>query len=707
MGAFLNCYDIFCARSLVFSLHNDLFELQFLYTRILKGHKMSRYLLEIGTEELPYKFIVQAINQLKEIFENFLDNNKIKYDVVEVLATPRRLAVILNGLSDRQPDDEKIVKGPIKNIAYDEEGNLTKAGLGFGNKFGVTANNLFLKDNYLHAKIFSKGKLTSEILQENVPQLVLKLQGSHFMRWASYDEKFSRPIRWIVSLLDNRQIPIEIIGVKSSKISRGHRFSERNIEISNSVEYVEKLRKAHVIVDQNERKKIIVDSSKRTADKFDAEVRYNDDLLDEVTFLTEYPIPVICDFDEKYLNIPENVTVTVMASHQRYFALYKDNELLNKFITIANYVGDDFSNIKAGNERVIVARLDDAIFFFNEDTKKPFDNYVDALKGITFQKGMGSVYDKTQRIIKLSKIISDRLGEKSPTIERTALLCKADLTTSLVFEFTELQGFIGADYAKNSGEDSRVAQGIKEHYFPLSSESELAEGIEGQIVGIADKIDTICAVFVDGKKPTGSSDPLGVRRAALGIIKTIITKYLNIDLSDLIKSSVDLLPIKSDVTNQIEEFFIQRLIIFLSENYRKDVLEACIKNKNPLTDLCDFVQRVRFLSELINFSDFNRLAESSNRISRILKNDFDGQVNPSLFTCDAEINLYESIKHIKDTTYELLFAGLKETNIYVEKFFEDVLVMDENESIKNNRLTMLSMLNKKYKLIADFSALQI
>lgn len=668
---------------------------------------MSRYLLEIGTEELPYKFIPQAVDQLKYGFESFLDSNNIGYDLVEVLATPRRLAVIIHGLAEKQPDEEKVVKGPIQNVAYDDDGNLTKAGLGFGNKYGVMASDLFLKDNYLHAKIFSKGKLVSELLKENVQQIVLKLQGPYFMRWAGFDEKFSRPIRWIVSILNDKEVPVQIVDVKSSRFTRGHRFSEHNVEITNAVEYVEKLRKASVIVDQNERKELIIDLTKKVANKLNAVAHYDEDLLDEVTYLCEYPVPVVCDFEEKYLNIPEKVTVTVMASHQRYFALYKDEKLLNKFITIANYLGSDFSNIKAGNERVIVARLDDAIFFFNEDTKKPFESHIEKLKGITFQKGMGSVYDKTQRIVKLSKLISDKISETSPTIERTALLCKADLTTSLVFEFTELQGFIGADYAKHSGEDDKVVQGIKEHYFPLNAESDLAEGIEGQIVGIADKLDTICAVFVDGKKPTGSSDPLGVRRAALGVIKTIITKYLNLDLSRLIKNAVELLPKQTDVVDQIEEFFVQRLIILLSENYRKDILEACSKNKNPLADLCDFVQRVRFVTEMIETPSFNSIAESSNRISRILKSDVDIQIKPALFTCDAEMNLYESIKQIKETTYEKLYSGLQSANPFIEKFFEDVLVMDKDESVKTNRLAMLTMLNKKYRLIADFSALQI
>lgn len=676
-----------------------------------------KYLLEIGTEELPYKFIPQAIDQLKNGFEKFFKEHSIKFSSVEVLATPRRLAVIVDGLAEKQPDEEKIVKGPIKKVAYDANGNLTQAGKGFLNKNNVNEKDAYVENDYLHAKIFIKGKMTAEALKENAAQIVLKLQGPHFMRWAEFDEKFSRPIRWIVSILDDKELPIEIIDVKSSKFSRGHRFSngahisaENNLEIKNADEYVETLKKAHVYVNQQERKELIISLTKKEADKLGAIAYYDEDLLDEVTYLCEYPVPCVCDFDAKYLDVPEKVTVTVMTQHQRYFPLYKNEKLINKFITITNFLGNDFSNIKAGNERVIVARLDDGIFFFNEDTKKPFENYVENLKGVTFQKGMGSVYDKTQRIIDLTEYIAVELNKNNSldTIKRTALLCKADLTTSLVFEFTELQGFIGSDYARTSGEDEKVVQGIKEHYFPLNAESELAQGIEGQIVGIADKLDTICAVFVGGKIPTGSSDPLGVRRAALGIIKTIVTNNLNLDLSKLIKKALALLPKQNDSTDKIEEFFVQRIIIFLAETYKKDVLEACSNNKNPLIDLCDFVKRVELVSTWIATPEFMPMLESANRISRILKDDIkETDVVPSLFTFEAEKGLYEKINDIKNESYENLYDGLKKANPSIEKFFEDVLVMDKDEKIKQNRLSMLNSLKKKYDLIADFSALQM
>ncbi|MDE6138004.1 MAG: glycine--tRNA ligase subunit beta, partial [Candidatus Gastranaerophilales bacterium] len=417
---------------------------------------------------------------------------------------------IIDGLDTKTADEEKIVKGPIKNVAFDENGNLTKAGEGFARKNNLAKEDLYIEDNYVHAKIIVKGKSISELLQENVPSIFMKLQGAHFMRWGYNEAKFSRPIKWIVSILDNEEVKIKIIDKESSTYSRGHRFSSiQEVEITSPAKYLEIMRSVNVIANQNERKQVIVEKAKEEAAKIGAEPYYTEDLLEEVTFITEYPVPALCEFDPRYLDIPEEVTVTVMAVHQRYFALYKDGKLTNKFITMTNYLGTEFENIKAGNVRVIKARLDDAVFFFNEDTKKPLIDYVKSLKGITFQKGMGTMFDKTQRLIKLSNQIAQDLNIDTKDIERTATLCKADLTTNLVFEFTELQGFIGADYARVSGENDKVVQGIKEHYFPLNAEEDTAKGIEGQIVGIADKIDTVCAVFAAGKKPTGSSDPLG------------------------------------------------------------------------------------------------------------------------------------------------------------------------------------------------------
>ena len=679
---------------------------------------MSKYLLEVGCEELPYKFIPSAIQQLKTGFENFLNSNKVEFEDVKVYATPRRLAVIVSGLEKESKDEIKVVKGPIKKVAYDENGNLTKAGEGFCRKNGINPEDLYIEDDYIHAKITIKGKSIVELLKENVPSIVLKLQGSHFMRWADNDEKFSRPIRWIVSILDREEV--KIIDKESSNVTRGHRFAQQNVYINNPDDYVEIMRNCCVIVDQEERKQRIIDRAKEEAAKLGATPYYTDDLLEEVTFITEYPVPAVCEFNPDYLRLPEELVVTVMAVHQRYFALYKDGKLINKFITMTNYLGDEFENIKAGNVRVIKARLDDAVFFFNEDTKKPLADYVEDLKGITFQKGMGSMYDKAQRLVKLSKLM---VGN-NPTVERTALLAKADLTTNLVFEFTELQGFIGADYARVSGEPDCVCEGIKEHYFPLNADGEIAVTTEGQIVGIADKIDTICAVFAEGKKPTGSSDPLGVRRAALGVIRTILANDLKIDLTKLITETLLLLPVSTEgeniadkfkkaagscisrvsgkVTDEIYEFFIQRLIIFLSEKYSKNVLEACAVNKNPLVDLTDYIKRVEAVSKL----NSEAVLESANRVLRILKEDSKKSVNKNLFKEPAESMLLNQIETVsEELDYDAYLKQLEEINPSVEKFFNDVLVMDKDENVKENRLALLTMLKGKYNHLADFSKL--
>lgn len=682
---------------------------------------MSKYLLEVGCEELPYKFIPSAIKQLKTGFENFLNSNKVTFEKVDVYATPRRLAVIVSGLEKQSKDEEKIVKGPIKKVAYDENGNLTRAGEGFCKKNGISPEDLYIENDYIHAKIVIKGKSIVELLKDNVPAIVLKLQGSHFMRWAENEVKFSRPIRWIVSILDNEEVKIKIIDRESSNVTRGHRFAEeKEAVITSPDDYIEILRKHNVIVNQEERKQLIIERAKEEAAKLGAEPYYTDDLLEEVTFITEYPVPAVCEFSTEYLKLPEELVVTVMAVHQRYFALYKDGKLINKFITMTNYLGKNFENVAAGNVRVIKARLDDAVFFFNEDTKKPLVDYVEDIKGITFQKGMGSMYDKAQRLVKLSKLM---VGN-NPTVERTALLAKADLATKLVFEFTELQGFIGADYARVSGEPENVCEGIKEHYFPLNADGEIAKTLEGQIVGIADKMDNICAVFAEGKKPTGSSDPLGVRRAALGIIRTILANDLKIDLATLVNETLLLLPISTvgegfvdkvkkaagscvnrvsgKVTEEIYDFFIQRLIIFLSDKYQKNVLEACAANKNPLTDLADYIKRVEAVSKL----NSPAMLESANRVLRILKEDSKKSVNKALFKEPAESMLLSQIETVSENAdYDKYLKQLEEINPSVEKFFNDVLVMDKDENVKENRLALLTLLKSKYAYLADFSKL--
>ncbi|HIS88690.1 TPA: glycine--tRNA ligase subunit beta [Candidatus Avigastranaerophilus faecigallinarum] len=671
---------------------------------------MNKYLLEIGTEELAYKFIPSAMEQLKNEFSKTLEENEIKFSDIKVYATPRRLAVIIENIAEKQEDIEKTIKGPIANIAYDENGNLTKAAIGFANKNGINPEKLYKQDNYVWAKIEQKGKDTKELLKSAVPNIILKLKGTHFMRWADLDIKFQRPIRWIVSLFNEEKVEIEIANIKSSNITRGHRFSKTEIEIKNPDEYLTVLESAKVIADVQKRKETIVKLAKEKAKEIGAEIAIDEDLLDEVTFITEWPVPVICSFEEKYLQIPEKVVVTVMAVHQRYFPLYKEGKLLNKFITISNYVGDTFENIKAGNERVVKARLEDAIFFVQEDTQKPLLSYLEALKGVTFQKGFGSVYDKTQRICELSKQIAKDLNIPTQTIERTALLCKADLVTKLVFEFTELQGYIGADYALRSGESKEVSKGIMEHYFPLNADSEVAESIEGQVVGIADKIDTVVTVFADGKKISGSQDPLGVRRATLGILKTILNKDLKINITKLLKQTIELLPVQIEDKNKLFEtvksFMEQRLIILLSDKYKHDILEACISEKDVLSDLKDLTVRLDIVSDIVNKDTYSQFHESINRIIRLIKteNDFT-DVKEDLFVIQAEKDLYNAAKNINENTldYNQLEEKLVKIIPFITEFFDKVLVMDKDENIKRNRLNLLYSIKQKFAKLADFS----
>ena len=672
---------------------------------------MNKYLLEIGTEELAYKFIPSAMEQLKAEFSKALNDNEVKFSEIKVYATPRRLTVLIENLPEKQDDVLKTVKGPIANIAYDEAGNLTKAALGFANKNGVAPEQLFKQDNYVWAKIEQKGKDVKDILKNIVPEIILKLKGTHFMRWADLDIKFQRPIRWMVSLFNNEVVEFEVANIKAGNITRGHRFADvKEVEIKSPDEYLSALEKVNVIADVQKRKETIAQLATAKAKEIGADIVMTEDLLDEVTFITEWPIPVICSFEEKYLQIPEKVAVTVMAVHQRYFPLYKDGKLLNKFITISNYVGDYFENIKAGNERVVRARLEDAVFFVNEDTQKPLVSYLEDLKGVTFQKGFGSVYDKTMRICELAKKLAKKLDAPIVSVERTALLCKADLVTKLVFEFTELQGYIGADYALRCGEEIQVSKGIMEHYLPLNAESELAEGIEGQIVGIVDKMDTVVTVFADGKKISGSNDPLGVRRATLGILKTVIQKSLDVDLNELLKNTIELLPVqvadKTALYNNVKDFFEQRLIVLLSDKYKHDVLEACISNKDVLSNLKDFIVRLDIVSDIVKKESYAQFHEAINRIIRITKNEEgSATVDSNLFNSNAELNLWNKVALIKEEelSYDKLEDSLISVIPEITSFFDDVLVMDKDEDVKNNRIALLNTIKKKFAVIADFS----
>ncbi len=681
------------------------------------------FLLEVLVQELPYKFIPSAIEQLKSSSEKLFKENGLSYSAINVYATPRRLALLVDDLSLSQETVTKDLKGPILSIAKDANGNLTPAGLGFAKKNGVEPSDLYEKDNYIFARVEIKGKSASEIIKENVQDLILKLQGAHFMRWGYNSEKFSRPIENVVALLGNEVVELNILDKKATNKTQGHRYSQnREIEISEPKAYVETLKKANVIVKQDERQALVMELAQKCAQENGLSINFDnmEELLEEITYITEWPVPVMCDFEEKYLQVPDIVTTTVMTAHQRYFPLWdKQGKLSNKFITMANFLGDDFSNIKAGNERVIVARLEDGVFFFKEDTKTKLIDKLENLKGMTFQKGLGSLYDKTQRMIKISDKLADILNVQDKTdILRCATLAKCDLSCKLVFEFTELQGFIGQDYATIDGEKDIVAKGISEHYFPLGAYSELPSNIVSQIVSIADKIDTICALFISTqgdkkkKRPTGSADPLGARRAAIGVLRILIENKLNINLENLLKYSLDLLSkefeieLEATISDELKEFFTSRLMFMFEKEYSSNILSSAL-TLEPLNDLTRFVLRIEALKKYSNDNDFALIKENAVRINRILKDDKFNQVDEKLFVLEEEKSLYDAISaHNADNkNIDEYILSLKILIQPIVQFFDKVLVMDKDEKIKNNRIALLNQLKDKFSVVCDFEKL--
>ena len=689
---------------------------------------MKNFLLEVLVQEMPYKFVESGLGQLKSAFEKLFLENGLKYKEIKGYATPRRLAVLVENLDSQQEDTVKDIKGPILKVALDENGKYTMAALGFAKKNDVKESELYQKDGYIFAKVQKKGRLTKNILEENIENIILKLQGSHFMRWSNFEEKFTRPIENIVAILDDETLDFKVIDKKATNKTRGHRFAQnKEVEIKNPLNYLEDLKSVNVYADIQERKDLIVKSASDLAQSHGLCINFKnlDDLLDEVTFITEYPVPVMCEFNERYLEIPDIVSTTVMSKHQRYFPLYdiKTGKLSNKFITMANFVGKDkesFDNIKSGNQRVVSARLEDGIFFYNEDVRNSLESKIEHLKGMTFQRDFGTLFDKTQRIEKISEYLCKDLKFDDTLTKdtlRAAKLCKADLSTKLVFEFTELQGFIGENYALKSGEKENVASAIKEHYFPLNANSELPQSKEGMVVSISDKIDTISAVFLSTqkdkkkKRPTGSNDPLGVRRAAIGILRIIIESGFRVDIEKLIDFSVRQiaqefnLEVELTLKSELMDFITDRLFVMLEENFDSEILES-LRKTSPLSDLKLFNQKCEDLKKEKDSKEFREFIEQAKRISRITegidKKILDRSLTESILKTDEEKNLLRGSFEIK--TYDLKSVkDLYKLTPLINSFFEAVLVNDENIEDKNNRLALLLKLRSSFDTFADFT----
>ena len=683
---------------------------------------MNNYLLlEIGVEELPSRFGQTTLDQIENNLSKLLKEERINFDNIEKYATPRRLTFVIKNLADKATDLEEEVKGPAKKIAVDADGNFTKPALGFMKSKGLDPENVYFKQlgnaEYLFGTIKQEGKHTSEVLKNIVPEAIKNVTFPKAMRWGGKNMRFARPIRWMVALLNNEVLDIDLEGIKSSNITRGHRFlGEKEFEVNSVEEYFEKLDKNFVVLDQHKRKEMIRKQAVEVAKSLGGEVELDEDLLEEITFLVEYPTAFYGEFDEEYVKLPKEVVTTPMKEHQRYFPVLKDGKLLPNFIAVRNGDSNRIDLVKAGNEKVLRARLADALFFYHEDTKKPLESFVDKLQTVVFQAKLGTVYDKTLRIEKLSQVILNELNmtESKENTLRAAKLCKADLVTNMVFEFTELQGIMGRDYAQVSGENEEVCQGIFEHYLPRFAGDILPETNTGIALSIADKLDSIAGFFAIGIKPSGSQDPYALRRQALGILSILLDRKLSVNLNNLINAALDnysnLEFNKEEVASQIVEFFVERVKnLFKDLGIRYDVIDAVLNNN--LDDISDIHTRALELNRWLQKDELVEMLTAFNRVSTLAEKATTDIVKEDLLKEDAEIKLYNGFKEIKSNVESLLldkkynealdaFATLRPL---VDNLFDNVMVMDKDEAIKENRLGLLKQIYSTMLTICDFS----
>ncbi|MFR8869846.1 glycine--tRNA ligase subunit beta [Paraclostridium sordellii] len=683
---------------------------------------MKNYLLfEIGVEELPARYVNSAMEQLKLNIVKSFDENRITYDSVNVYSTPRRLTVVVDNICERQEDLEEEVKGPAKKIAVDADGNLTKPLLGFMKSKGIKEEDLYFKqvgkEEYAFGKIKQEGKLTSEVLKTVLPEAIKSMTFPKAMRWGGKNMRFIRPIRWMVCILNDSVLDIELEGIVSGNVTKGHRFlGESEFEVNTLDEYLAKLKENFVILNQDERKSIIKEQCEEVAKSLGGEIELDEELLEEVTHLVEYPTAFYGEFDEDYAKLPKEVVITPMKQHQRYFPVLKDGKLLPNFIAVRNGDSHRIDNVKSGNEKVLEARLADALFFYKEDTKKSLESYIEKLKTVVFQAKLGTVYDKTLRIEKLANDILDKLNEsgvKEDTL-RAAKLCKADLVTGMVFEFTELQGVMGREYAKVSGENENVAEAIFEHYLPRFAGDILPKTKEGIVLSIADKLDSIAGFFAIGIQPTGSQDPYALRRQALGIINILMDNNLDISLKELVDLTLDNYSFiefnKEEVLNQIMDFFKDRIKnLFRDLGIRYDVIDAILSSN--IDDIADMYARANALNSWIDKDELVEMLTAFNRVATLAQKAETDKVDINLMREEAEFNLYQQFQEIRSNVEHLLadkeytkaldaFASLRPA---IDNMFDSVMIMDKDEAIKNNRLAILKQIYDIMLNICDLS----
>jgi glycyl-tRNA synthetase beta chain len=686
---------------------------------------MKELLLEIGTEEIPAGFISQALSDLESLAQKELEASRIDFEGMRTLATPRRLVLYIASLSEKQKDIEVKKVGPSKQSAFDEKGNPTKAATGFAKSQSVKVESLTLtqteKGEYVCAIKKEIGRPTLELLPSMLPKLILSIPFQKSMRWAEVSIRFARPIHWILALFGGEVIPFKLGNMMSGNVTFGHRFMHSgSIPVTTFHSYLEKTKEAFVLVDPLERKKKIEEEIVRTATSVSGKTLRDEDLLNEVNFLVEYPIALCGTFDREFLSLPGEVLIHSMKEHQRYFPVTDENgTLLPHFIVISNIASNDQRVVVKGNERVLRARLSDAAFFFRDDMKIPLEQRLEQLKQVVFQAKLGTSYEKVMRFKELALFISERINPTfQASVERTCLLCKVDLVTGMVGEFPKLQGIVGREYARLSGEKPEIAEGIYEHYLPGFAGDRLPATPIGDMVSIADKLDTLVGCFGIGLLPTGTADPFGLRRQALGIIRIILEKKYPLSLIELIEESERLLKEKrersfEEVRQDVLDFFRVRYQNFLLDRgYPFDVIEAVISIS--FDKLIDAQHRIDALKAAREWKDFESIVIAFKRAMNILKGTPPPkEVNRSLFSDPVEQNLYraflearEKIEfHLSERAYEQALQEMTLMKKPIDDFFDGVMVMVENEAIRDNRLALLEGIGQLFLRIADFSKL--
>ena len=671
-------------------------------------------LLEIGTEEIPAHAMPNILSQLNTLAEKSLTEARIDFGAVKTLGTPRRLALLVSDVAATQADVEEEKRGMSSKIAFDADGNPTKAAIGFAKKNKVRPEDLITRDGYVYAVIHERGKPSAEILQTLLPKIICDLNFPNNMRWGDLDFKFIRPLRWIVALFGAEVIPFEVANVKSGRTSRGHRFlSAGDFDIATADDYVEACAKNFVIVDQDKRRDMIVQQINEVAASKGGVAEITDDLLEEVLYLVEYPTALAGAFEEKYLALPAEAVITPMRDHQRYFPVKAaDGALMPLFITIRNGGKDYLEIVQHGNERVLKARLEDAQFFFNEDRKKSLAAHRDKLKTVVFQEGLGSVYEKTERLVKLVEKISSLVDVDAANAIRAAELSKADLVTGMVTEFTELQGVMGREYAKLDGEAVEVCAAIDEHYMPRFAGDGQPKTTAGKVLSLADKIDNIVATFSRGLVPTGSQDPFALRRQALGIVNLLSGARWSLSIREVVDLAMDLLNITDEtkrdkIQSDVADFMRLRIRNVLSNSTRYDVIDAVI---DDVDDVFAVMLKAAALEQFLKTPDATKTVQSFVRVSNLAKKADSAEMIPEQFKLDAEKVLHGAFAAIKVATDELIakkdYLGaldvLKKLSTPIDSFFDSVMVMDEDLTIRRNRLALLKSIDNLLAKIADF-----